>query len=102
MATRAELTAAGLRSITNATCAGSALDLGATVTGWTPNGQPDVLFLSREALVAEGDDFVKRLGVVLEEIGNRASLLAMAEAARGQAKPDSVRRIANVCLEVAA
>lgn len=56
MATRAELTAAGLRSITNATCAGSALDLGATVTGWTPNGQPDVLFLSRDALVSKGDE----------------------------------------------
>lgn len=52
-------------------------------------------------LVAEGDDFVKRLGVVLEEIGDRAHLLAMAEAARTQAKPDAVRRIADVCLEVA-
>ncbi len=53
-------------------------------------------------LVAEGDDFVKRLGVVLEEVGDRAHLLAMAEAARSQAKPDAVRRIADVCLEVAA
>ena len=53
-------------------------------------------------LVAEGDDFVKRLGVVLEEIGHRANLLVMAEAARSQAKPAAVRRIADVCLEVAA
>lgn len=53
-------------------------------------------------LVAEGDDFVKRLGVVLEQIGDRAQLLAMAEAARSQAKTDAARRIADVCLEVAA
>ena len=53
-------------------------------------------------LVAEGDDFVKRLGAVFEEIGDRSRLVAMAKAARALAKPDAVRRIADVCLEVAA
>lgn len=53
-------------------------------------------------LVAEGDDFVKRLGIALEEIGDRTQLVKMAEAARTQAKPDAARRIADVCLEVAA
>jgi UDP-N-acetylglucosamine--N-acetylmuramyl-(pentapeptide) pyrophosphoryl-undecaprenol N-acetylglucosamine transferase len=53
-------------------------------------------------LVAEGDDFVKRLGAVFEEIGDRATLLRMAEAARTLARPDAGRRIADACLEVAA
>jgi UDP-N-acetylglucosamine--N-acetylmuramyl-(pentapeptide) pyrophosphoryl-undecaprenol N-acetylglucosamine transferase len=53
-------------------------------------------------LVAEGDDFVKRLGIAFGEIGDRALLAGMADAARTQAKPDAVRRIADVCLEVAA
>jgi UDP-N-acetylglucosamine--N-acetylmuramyl-(pentapeptide) pyrophosphoryl-undecaprenol N-acetylglucosamine transferase len=53
-------------------------------------------------LVAEGDDFVKRLGAVFEEIGERAQLVKMATAARALAKPDAARRIADVCLEVAA
>lgn len=52
-------------------------------------------------LVAEGDDFVKRLGAVFEEIGDRTHLLAMAEAARTLAKPDAAARIADICLEVA-
>jgi len=53
-------------------------------------------------LVVEGDDFVKRLGAAFEEIGDRAKLLKMAEAARTLAKPDAARRIADICIEVAA
>jgi UDP-N-acetylglucosamine--N-acetylmuramyl-(pentapeptide) pyrophosphoryl-undecaprenol N-acetylglucosamine transferase len=53
-------------------------------------------------LVVEGDDFVKRLGAAFEEIGHRAKLVAMAEAARSLAKPDAARRIAGICVEVAA
>lgn len=54
-------------------------------------------------LVAEGDDFVKRLGHTLDELArDRAQLLAMANAARSLACPDAVIRIADVCLEVAA
>ena len=53
-------------------------------------------------LVVEGDDFVKRLGAAFEEIGDRAKLLRMAEAARSLAKPDAARRIADICVEVAA
>ncbi|MEO5624841.1 MAG: undecaprenyldiphospho-muramoylpentapeptide beta-N-acetylglucosaminyltransferase [Dokdonella sp.] len=53
-------------------------------------------------LVPETDDFVKRLGVVFEEVGNRAKLLKMATAARTLAKPDAAQRIADVCLEVGA
>jgi UDP-N-acetylglucosamine--N-acetylmuramyl-(pentapeptide) pyrophosphoryl-undecaprenol N-acetylglucosamine transferase len=53
-------------------------------------------------LVAEGDEFVKRLGAAFEEIGDRAQLLKMAEAARALAKPDAARRIADICIEVAA
>ncbi len=53
-------------------------------------------------LVAEGEDFVKRLGHAFEELGDRAKLVAMAQSARTLAKPDAARRIAEVCLEVAA
>jgi len=53
-------------------------------------------------LVVEGDDFVKRLGAAFEEIGDRAKLVAMADAARTLAKPDAARRIADICLEVTA
>lgn len=53
-------------------------------------------------LVAEGDDFVKRLGAAFEEIGERARLLRMANAARALAKPDAARRIAEICLEAGA
>ena len=53
-------------------------------------------------LVAETDDFVKRLGAVFEEVGDRVKLLKMARAARTLAKPDAARRIADVCLEVGA
>lgn len=53
-------------------------------------------------LVGEGDDFVRRLGVAFDEIAGRERLLAMANAARTLAKPAATRRIADVCLEVAA
>jgi UDP-N-acetylglucosamine--N-acetylmuramyl-(pentapeptide) pyrophosphoryl-undecaprenol N-acetylglucosamine transferase len=53
-------------------------------------------------LVAEDDNFVKHLGAVFEEIGDRAKLVEMAAAARTLAKPDAARRIADVCLEVGA
>jgi len=50
-------------------------------------------------LVAEGDEFVKRLGAAFESINDRARLLQMANAARALAKPDAARRIADACLE---
>ena len=53
-------------------------------------------------LVVEGDDFVKRLGAAFEEIGDRAKLLKMGEAARTLAKPFAGKQIADVCLEVTA
>lgn len=54
-------------------------------------------------LVAEGDDFVKRLGSTLDELSrDRAHLHAMANAARSLARPDAVSRIADICLEVGA
>jgi len=53
-------------------------------------------------LVAEGDDFVKRLGAAFVEIGDRAKLAEMAEAARTLAKPFAGKEIAEACLEVAA
>lgn len=53
-------------------------------------------------LVAEGEDFVKRLGAAFEEIGRRETLVRMANAARSLAHPDAARRIADACLEVAA
>lgn len=53
-------------------------------------------------LVAEGDEFVKRLGATFEEIGDRARLLNMAQAARSLAKPDAAGRIADICLGVSA
>ncbi len=56
MATHGELGSAGLRTISNDACDGAALDLGATVTAWQPTGAPDVLFLSRDARVGEGDE----------------------------------------------
>lgn len=56
MATTQQLTSAGLRSVANTACTGSALDLGATVIGWTPRGGAEVLFLSRDARVGEGDE----------------------------------------------
>jgi UDP-N-acetylglucosamine--N-acetylmuramyl-(pentapeptide) pyrophosphoryl-undecaprenol N-acetylglucosamine transferase len=52
-------------------------------------------------LVAEGADFAGRLGKAFESIGDRARLLAMANAARALAKPNAAARIAEVCLEVA-
>ena len=56
MAHQEQLIEAGLRNLSNPLCTGSALDLGATVTSWQPHGQPEVLFLSRNALVEEGDE----------------------------------------------
>lgn len=53
-------------------------------------------------LVAEGDEFVKRLGAAFEELNDRVRLLRMATAARAQAKPDAARRIAEICLEAGA
>jgi UDP-N-acetylglucosamine--N-acetylmuramyl-(pentapeptide) pyrophosphoryl-undecaprenol N-acetylglucosamine transferase len=53
-------------------------------------------------LVGEGDDFVKRLGAAFDEVAARERLLAMANAARTLARPEATRRIADVCLEVAA
>lgn len=53
-------------------------------------------------LTAEGDGFVERLKAAFEAIDERSTLLAMAVAARSLAKPDAARRIADVCLEVAA
>lgn len=52
-------------------------------------------------LVAEGADFPSRLGRAFESIGDRAHLLAMAQAARTLAKPNAAARIAQVCMEVA-
>ena len=52
-------------------------------------------------LVPEGVDFAARLGQAIEAVSNRATLLAMAQAARTLAKPDAARRIADVCMEVA-
>ena len=52
-------------------------------------------------LVAEGDEFVKRLGSAFESINNRARLLLMANAERALAKPDAAKRIADACMEVA-
>ncbi len=56
MATSTQLTSAGLRRVANAACTGSALDLGATVIGWRPQSEREVLFLSRDAHVATGDE----------------------------------------------
>lgn len=53
-------------------------------------------------LIGEGDEFLKRLGGALDETADRARLLRMATAARGLAKPDAARDIANACLEAAA
>lgn len=53
-------------------------------------------------LVGEGDDFPRRLGGAIDEVGTRARLLPMAAAARTLARADATRRIADVCLEVAA
>jgi UDP-N-acetylglucosamine--N-acetylmuramyl-(pentapeptide) pyrophosphoryl-undecaprenol N-acetylglucosamine transferase len=53
-------------------------------------------------LVVEGDDFVKRLGAAFEDIGDRAKLLKMGDAARTLAKPFAGKEIADACIEVAA
>jgi len=53
-------------------------------------------------LVAEGEDFVRRLGAEFEALGERAKLIPMGVAARSLAKPDAAAHIADVCLEVTA
>jgi UDP-N-acetylglucosamine--N-acetylmuramyl-(pentapeptide) pyrophosphoryl-undecaprenol N-acetylglucosamine transferase len=53
-------------------------------------------------LVAEGEAFAGRLGEAFAAVADRAALRPMAEAARTLARPDATRRIADVCLEVAA
>ncbi len=54
-------------------------------------------------LIAEGDAFVERLGCCLDELDrDRPKLLKMATSARALARPDATKRIADVCLEVAA
>ncbi len=52
-------------------------------------------------LVAEGDDFVKRLGQVFVAMRERETLLGMAQAARTLARPDAAARIADLCLQEA-
>lgn len=56
MATDDALRAAGLRTIHGDAAEGSALDRGATVLSWRPRDHDEVLFVSREALVAPGDE----------------------------------------------
>lgn len=51
MASLQDFEAAGLRRISNPHCSGSAMDLGATVISWQPNGHDEVLFCSRDAAV---------------------------------------------------
>ena len=54
-------------------------------------------------LVAEGGDFVSRLGREIDELAReRFQLLGMATAARQLARPQAAARIADLCLEVAA
>jgi UDP-N-acetylglucosamine--N-acetylmuramyl-(pentapeptide) pyrophosphoryl-undecaprenol N-acetylglucosamine transferase len=53
-------------------------------------------------LLPEGDDLGHRLGDALHALlGDRAALLAMAEAARRLARPDAAARVAAACLEEA-
>ena len=52
-------------------------------------------------LVAEGEDFVRRLGAEFEALGERAKLVPMGVAARALSKPDAAAHIADACLEVA-
>jgi UDP-N-acetylglucosamine--N-acetylmuramyl-(pentapeptide) pyrophosphoryl-undecaprenol N-acetylglucosamine transferase len=54
-------------------------------------------------LLPESEASAERLAALLGELlGDRARLLAMAQAARTLAKPDAAARIADVCMEVAA
>lgn len=56
MPTDDDLRAAGLRTLHTDAAEGAALDLGATVLSWRPHGNDEVLFVSRKALVAPGDE----------------------------------------------
>lgn len=53
-------------------------------------------------LVAEGPDFIKRLGSACAQMSDRETLARMGAAARTLAKPDAAARIADACMEVAA
>ena len=54
-------------------------------------------------LLPESAASAEKLGAMLGELcGDRARLLAMAQAARTLAKPDAAARIADICVEVAA
>ncbi|HET6545837.1 MAG TPA: undecaprenyldiphospho-muramoylpentapeptide beta-N-acetylglucosaminyltransferase [Rhodanobacteraceae bacterium] len=53
-------------------------------------------------LLPESEASASAIAASLDRLGNRAQLLAMAEAARAQARPDAAARIADACLEVAA
>ncbi len=54
-------------------------------------------------LVAEGEDFVRRIGVAIDGLArDRGRLSGMAAAARALARPQAAARIADICLEVAA
>ena len=92
--TLAELAAAGVPAILVPYPHASTITRPRTPKRWSPRGGA--------RLVVEGDDFVKRLGAAFEEIGDRAKLLKMADAARTLAKPDAGSGIADACLEVAA
>ena len=57
-------------------------------------------------LLPEGESFGERLadclrGFAREDGADRPRLLAMAEAARRQARPDAAERVAQLCLEAA-
>ena len=67
----------------------------------TKNAQA-IVAAGAASLVAEGDEFVKRLGAAFEALNDRARLLRMASAARALAKPDAAKRIADACMEVGA
>jgi UDP-N-acetylglucosamine--N-acetylmuramyl-(pentapeptide) pyrophosphoryl-undecaprenol N-acetylglucosamine transferase len=97
---------AGALTVAELTAAG----LGAMLVPF-PHAVDDHQTRNGQALVADGaaelvqeaaldvSALAQRLHALL---GDRAQLLAMAEAARRLAKPDAVEAIASVCLEVAA
>jgi UDP-N-acetylglucosamine--N-acetylmuramyl-(pentapeptide) pyrophosphoryl-undecaprenol N-acetylglucosamine transferase len=54
-------------------------------------------------LLPESEASAERIAALLTQLcGNRARMLAMAEAARTLSKPDATARIADACLQVAA
>jgi len=98
--TLAELCAAGLAAIL--------VPFPAAVDDHQTHNAAALVEVGAARLVAEGDGFSGRLGVVLADLcaggsaAARARLIVMAEAARGLAKADAAARIADLCLEVAA